>query len=94
MNKVSSLRGIGGQGRFIQGNARLALLLCSLLFLITTGFFAFTAYAASGAGKAVFGPETYERRSGPPTTYSRSFSVANHRGTFVLSIQKRVSLAA
>ena len=82
MNKVSSFRGIGGQIRFIRGEARFALLLCSLLLLITAGFLAFTTYAATSAGKAVFGPETF----GPGIEF-RFFRVTAPSGPYTLSVE-------
>jgi hypothetical protein len=81
MNTVPSFRRIGGQRRFIQGEARLALLLISLL-LITAGFFAFMSYAASSLGKPVYGPENFG-----PGQYFRLFRISAPSGPYTLSVE-------
>jgi len=67
---------------YIQGQARLGLLLGSLLFIVITGLFAYMAVAATGTGKAVYGPETFSRG-----LYFRFFQVAVLTGQYTLSIQ-------
>ena len=82
MNKVPSVRGIGAQMRFIQGHARLGLLLGSLLLIITTGLFAYMAVAATSLGKPIYGPETFNRG-----LYFRFFQVAAPTGPYTLTVQ-------
>lgn len=81
MNRVPSFRSIGMQMRFIRGQARLGLLLGSLLLIITTGLFAYMAYAVP-LGKPVYGPETYNRG-----LYFRFFQVAAPAGQYTLTVQ-------
>jgi RHS repeat-associated protein len=81
MNRVPSFRSIGMQMRFIRGQARLGLLLGSLLLIITTGLFAYMAYAVP-LGKPVYGPETFNRG-----LYFRFFQVAAPAGQYTLTVQ-------
>jgi RHS repeat-associated protein len=81
MKKVSSVRGVGVQKHFLQGQVRLGVLLSTLLLVFTTGLFAYMAAAAT-TGKAVYGPETFGRG-----LYFRFFQVAVPTGQYTLSVK-------
>jgi RHS repeat-associated protein len=82
MNKVPFVSTLGLRRSLVQGEVRLSVLLSSLVLILVTGIFAQMASAATGAGKAVYGPETFGRG-----LYFRFFQVAAPTGEYILSVQ-------
>ena len=82
MNKGPSLRHSLMQKMSANGEARVGVLISSLLLMLATGIFAYMASAATTTGKAVYGPETFNRG-----LYFRFFQVSAPTGPYTLTVQ-------